>query len=69
MFDTSPVDTGRKLNVHKTFTRRLMYVQFTSCVYGEFESFPSHISINDTRFLIRVSRFGKGAVLVGLYES
>ena len=37
-----PVDTGRKLNVHKTFSRcpawksseRLMYVQFTSCVYG-----------------------------------
>ena len=30
-----PVDTGRKLNVHKTFRRlpeRLMYVQFTSCV-------------------------------------
>ena len=30
----SPVDTGHKLNVHKTFRRRLMYVQFTSCVYG-----------------------------------
>ena len=32
-----PVNTGRKLNVHKTFRRRpgrLMYVQFTSCVYG-----------------------------------
>ena len=32
-----PVDTGRTLNVHKTFRRRpgrLMYVQFTSCVYG-----------------------------------
>ena len=39
-----PVDTERKLNVHKTFRRhpktswtsseRLMYVQFTSCVYG-----------------------------------
>ena len=34
-----PVDTGRKLNVYKTFRRRpgpferLMYVQFTSCVY------------------------------------
>ena len=27
-----PVDTGRKLNVHKNV--RLMYVQFTSCVYG-----------------------------------
>ena len=33
---TSPVDTGRKLNVHKTFRRRPgLYVQFTSCVYGE----------------------------------
>ena len=31
----SPVDTGRKLNVHKTFRRRLTYVQLTSCVYGE----------------------------------
>ena len=38
LFSTNcPVDTGRKLNVHKTFRRRpgrLMYVQFTSCVYG-----------------------------------
>ena len=36
---THPVDTGRKLNVHKTFrswtsSERLMYVKFTSCVYG-----------------------------------
>ena len=39
----NPVDTGSKLNVHQTFrrrlgrtsTERLMYVQFTSCVYGE----------------------------------
>ena len=33
----SPIDTGRKLNVNKTFRRhprRLMHVQFTSCVYG-----------------------------------
>ena len=33
-----PVNTGRKLNVHKTFStssERLMYVQFTSCVYGK----------------------------------
>ena len=31
------VDTGRKLNVHKTSwtsSERLKYVQFTSCVYG-----------------------------------
>ena len=38
---TSPVDTGRKLNIHKTFRRRpgtsserLIYVQFMSSVYG-----------------------------------
>ena len=32
----APVDTGHKLNVHKTSEdlRLLMYVQFTSCVYG-----------------------------------
>ena len=37
-----PIDTGRKLNLHKTFRRRpgrllnlYMYIQFTSCVYGE----------------------------------
>ena len=33
----TPVDTGRKLNVHKTSrtsSKRLMYFQFTSCVYG-----------------------------------
>ena len=33
-----PVDTGRKLNVHKTSwtsSERLMYVQFTSCVDGD----------------------------------
>ena len=32
-----PVDTEHKLNVHKTFRRRpgrLLYVQFTSSVYG-----------------------------------
>ena len=28
----APVDTGRKLNVHQTFKRGLIYVQFTSCV-------------------------------------
>ena len=33
-----PVDTGRKLNVHKTSrtsSERLKYAQFTSCVYWE----------------------------------
>ena len=32
------LDTGRKLNVHKTFrtsSERLMYVQFTCCVHGD----------------------------------
>ena len=32
-----PLDTGRKLNVDKTFKRRaerLMYVQLLSCAYG-----------------------------------
>ena len=36
-----PVETGCKLNKHKTSRRRLgrlMYVQFTSCVYGETSS-------------------------------
>ena len=39
------VDTARKLNVHKTFRRcparpkRLMCVQFTSCVYGAVNNF------------------------------
>ena len=36
--DPTPVDTGRKLNVRKTFRRRpgcSMYVQFTSCVYWD----------------------------------
>ena len=36
----NPVDKGLKLNPHKTWTswtssERLMYVQFTSCVYWE----------------------------------
>ena len=34
---SDPLDTGRKLNVHKTFRRRpgrLMYVHFMSCVQG-----------------------------------
>ena len=30
----NPVDTRRKLNVHKTF-RSLKYVQITPCVYGD----------------------------------
>ena len=41
-----PVDTGRKLNVHKTFRRRperLMYLQITSCVQG-----VTNLSCNST---------------------
>ena len=37
-FYTSPGNTGRKINVHKTSrtsSERLMYVQFTSCVYWD----------------------------------
>ena len=37
-YKCNPVDTGSKLNVHKTFRRRpgrLIYVQLSSCVYGE----------------------------------
>ena len=32
----NPLDTGRKLNIHKTCTsvRTFMYVQFTSCALG-----------------------------------
>ena len=30
----SLLDIGHKLNVHKMFRRRLMYVYFMSCVYG-----------------------------------
>ena len=34
--NTDPVDTGRKLNVQKTSSERLMYVQFTFFVcWGE----------------------------------
>ena len=43
-----PVDTGRKLNVNKTFRRRpgrLMYVQFTSCVIP---GYIAPITVNDT---------------------
>ena len=31
--NTDRVDTGRKLNVHKTSSERLIYAQFMSCVY------------------------------------
>ena len=44
------VDTGRKLNVHKisrTSSERLLYVQFTSCVYGSVDKNKYIISKND----------------------
>ena len=28
-----PLDTGRKLNAHKTSSEHLMYIQFPSCVH------------------------------------
>ena len=40
-----PIDTGRKLNVHKTFRRRpgrLTYVRFISSVYGVEESIEEY---------------------------
>ena len=49
------VDTGRKLNVHETFRRcpgRLMYVQFTSCVYWDNNSnkkIKFHVSLTKHR--------------------
>ena len=41
VYSTYPVDTGCKLNVHKTSrtsSESLMYVQFTSCVYRVVET-------------------------------
>ena len=38
LIESTPVDTGRKLNVHKTFRRRpvcFLNVQFASCVYED----------------------------------
>ena len=44
----NPVDTGRKPNVYEMFRRRpgrLMYVQFTSCVYGECHDADMRVTI------------------------
>ena len=58
----NPVDTGRKLNVHKTFRRRperLMYVQFTSCVNGEVSLYvpmngcSSNKNFDDLEYLLK----------------
>ena len=49
-FLVTPVGTGHKLNVHKTFRRRpgrLMYLQFTSCVHGEVITRPVAFTIED----------------------
>ena len=35
----NPADAGRKLNAHKTSSECLMYIQFTSCVYGDIRFF------------------------------
>ena len=62
-FGDIPVDTGRKLNVHKTFRRRprrLMNVQFTSCVYrdGAYETvFRSTLkNFDQIKILIKLSK-------------
>ena len=47
-----PVETGRKFNVYKTLSsERLMYAQFTSCVYGDSTTF-SYIICCATKMLI-----------------
>ena len=51
-----PVDTERKLNVHKTpwtSSERLIYVQFTSCVYGG-SLIVSDLCSETKRFPVRV---------------
>ena len=53
-----PVDTGRKFNVYKTsrtISERLMYVQFTSCVYSECASGHSHL--NNSWFFYLIHRW------------
>ena len=45
---TSPLDTGRKLNLHKTFTRRLLNVLFT------FNLRPVYMGSNAEHFLWKI---------------
>ena len=55
----NPVDTWRKLNVHKTSwtsSERLMYVQFTSCVYGEVSFVLYLVAIFSDVWIIRSYR-------------
>ena len=48
------VDTGHKLNLHKTFRRcpgRLMYLQFTPCVYWDtIEKYTNEKYTNKTNY-------------------
>ena len=60
VFVFDPADTGRKLNVHKTFKKtfrtsseRLMYVQFTSCIYGGIT--PGSVEIRKSFWSIEIS--------------
>ena len=41
----APVDTGRQLKTSRTSSERLMYVQFTSCVYWGSNKAPTPIYI------------------------
>ena len=55
----TPLDTGRKLNVHKmswTSSERLMYVQFTPCVLG------------DKCFPVSFAKFLRTPILKNIYE-
>ena len=69
----NPVDTERKLNVHKTFRRRperLMYVQFTSCVYGEVSLYvpmngcSSNKNFDDLEYLLKNTKKRSDVVAV-----
>ena len=61
------LDTGRKLDVHKTFRRRpgrFMYVQFTSCDYGGGFNFSIRESYTRESYRFYCMNFG-----VRLYQA
>ena len=68
--NTDPVDTGHKLNVHKTSSQRLMYVQFMSCVYWG-DSFKKSVAYKKacTSSLAKFSVFPFHAFLRDKYVS
>ena len=56
-YNTTPVDTGRKLKVHKTSwtsSKRVMYVQFTSCVRAQLKNF---VNVTATAVLLILYKF------------